>query len=123
LPASREAPKLAYREKGSPVIIDIDGTKKYVYSNGSIDTGSIVSSEVEERAFEIGSIAAQAERIVEEVAETDMGRVGAADLYGLHGEELDNHLAAVAEVTGMPSPIGIGSGDMTTTSQPHPQAA
>lgn len=122
IPASREAPKLAYYEKGRPVIIDIEGIKKYVYSNGSIDMGSKVSPEVEKRAFEIGSIATEAERIVEEVPETDMARIGAADLYGLYGQELDEFLARGAETQATSEPISIEPREVMGE-QPQAQAA
>lgn len=118
-----QAQPLAYYDKGRPVIIEVDGAKRYVYDNGTIDRGSIVSEEVEARAFEIGSIATQAQHLSEGVPETDMSRIGAADLYGLYGEELDEHLAAGAGLADMPSPIALENGSSPASGQSEAQAA
>jgi hypothetical protein len=62
LPSDRtEARPLAYYQKGRLVIIDVEGSKRYVYDDGSIDRGSTVSPEAEQRAFEIGVVAARVE--------------------------------------------------------------
>jgi hypothetical protein len=85
---TKEARPLAYYEKGRPVIIDVEGSKRYVYDDGSIDRGSTVSPEVEERAFEIGTIASG----VEVTAEPEI----AAD----NVEALSPQATAVAEAAG-----------------------
>lgn len=121
-PDTKEAPALAYYGKGRPVIIDVEGTKKYVYSDGSIDRGSIVSPAVETRAFEIGAIATGVEQIAEDIPETDMARINAASFYGLHGQELDDFLAGM-EAPEIPTPIGLGNVPADCDEQPQAQAA
>ncbi|HEX5797244.1 MAG TPA: hypothetical protein VFX86_02545 [Candidatus Saccharimonadales bacterium] len=80
----KEAPSLAYYEKGVPLITAIEGIKRYVYANGTIDERSTVSPEVEARAFEIGigNIATRAEMIDEEPKtgpEEDLGAISVAE--------------------------------------------
>ncbi len=119
---NKEAPGLAHHGKGRPVIIDRNGEKKYVYSDGTIDQGSIVSPEVETRAFEIGSIATRAEQKTESITEPDMAQIGAVSLYGLHGQDLDEFLAG-AEAPDTPSPMTPSRQQIAPSEQVEAQAA
>ena len=56
---------LAHFGPGRPVITELNGQKRYVYEDGTVDERSIVSPEVEERAFEIGGVATKFEVILE----------------------------------------------------------
>lgn len=119
---NREAPGLAHHGKGRPVIIDQEGVKKYVYRDGTIDQGSIVSPEVEKRAFEIGAIASKAEQTAENVPGTDRAHIGAVSLYGLYGQDLDQFLTGDG-APDIPSPLALSRHQVAPPVQSGAQAA